>query len=80
MKFTTSALSAFLLVATTPVITSFVSPNLQSRTRVFDPLSLSPDDLTDYMAKAHNEKLRAVKEVETKKNEEIQVSSRHDMT
>jgi len=72
MKFTTSALSAFLLVATTPVITSFVSPNLQSRTRVFDPLSLSPDDLTDYMAKAHNEKLRAVKEVETKKNEEIQ--------
>lgn len=75
MKFTTSALTTFLLVATTPVVTSFVSPNMQSRTRVSESLSLTPEDLTDYMAKAHNEKLRAVKEVETKKNEEILVSN-----
>jgi len=70
MKFTASALSAFLLVATTPVVTSF-APSLQSRTTVGTPLRLTPEDLTDYMAKAHTEKLRAVKEVETKKNAEI---------
>ena len=74
MKFTASALSAFLLVATTPVVTSF-APSLQSRTTVGTPLRLTPEDLTDYMAKAHTEKLRAVKEVETKKNAEIKVRS-----
>jgi len=37
-----------------------------------DALSLTPDDLTDYMAKAHEEKLRAVKAVEETKNVEIQ--------
>ena len=37
-------------------------------------LFLSPEDLTDYMVKAHEEKIRAVKEVEDKKNAQINVS------
>lgn len=43
--------------------------------RASDPLFLSPEDLTNYMAKAHEEKLRAIKEVETKKDTEIMVRS-----
>ena len=39
-------------------------------------LFLSPEDLTDYMVKAHEEKIRAVKEVEDKKNAQINVSQR----
>jgi hypothetical protein len=38
-------------------------------------LFLSPDDLTNYMAKAHEEKVRALKEMEEKKNAEIKVST-----
>jgi hypothetical protein len=37
-------------------------------------LFLSPEDLTNAMAKAHEEKIRAMKDLETKKNAEIQVS------
>lgn len=33
------------------------------------------DSLSDYLARAHDEKLRAIKEVETKKNAEIAVST-----
>lgn len=33
--------------------------------------------LTDYMAKAHAEKLKAIQAIEDKKNGEIQVSPRH---
>lgn len=78
MRFTTSALSAFLLVARSPAVTSFVpatrSNDLQSRSTagVSRPLFLSPEDLTNYMANAHEEKLRAINDVETKKNVEIQ--------
>jgi hypothetical protein len=34
----------------------------------------SAQALSDYMAKSHEEKLRAIKEVEAKKNTEIEVS------
>jgi len=77
MRFTNSALAAFLLVASSPVVTSFVpttkANDLKTRATVgaSDPLFLSPEDLTNYMAKAHEEKLRAVKEVEAKKDTEI---------
>ena len=79
MRFTTSALSAFLLVATNPVVNSFVPasrPNeilSRSAAGASEPLFISPEDLTNYMAKAHEEKLRAVSEVEAKKNAEIEV-------
>ena len=85
MRFTTFALSSFLLFATSPVVTSFVpatrSNDLHSRSAagVSEPLFLSPEDLTNYLAKAHEEKLRALKDVETKKNGEIQVRGKHGM-
>mmetsp|Transcript_29931 Transcript_29931/g.64085 ORF Transcript_29931/g.64085 Transcript_29931/m.64085 type:complete len:453 (+) Transcript_29931:317-1675(+) len=79
MKFTNSVLTAFLLVATTSVVDSFTfsrkANDLRSVAvtgRTLEPLFLSPEDLTNYMAKAHEEKIRAIKEVEDKKNGEIQ--------
>lgn len=72
MRFTNSALAAFFLVAATPVVTSFVPASKPNDFRASEALFLSPEDLTNYMAKAHEEKLRAVKDVETKKNTEIQ--------
>ena len=84
MKFTNSVLAAFLLVATTPAVHSFTSTtkattnNLKFRTSsagrgAADALFLSPEELTNYMVKAHEEKIRAVKEVEAVKNAQIQV-------
>jgi len=78
MKFTNSVIAAFLLVATSPVVTSFVPTiqpiNLKSRTtgRSSEALFLSPEDLTNYMVKAHEEKLRAIKEVEKNKDAKIE--------
>lgn len=37
-------------------------------------LHVTPQDLTDTLAKAHEEKIRAMKDIEDKKNAEIQVS------
>ena len=78
-------LTAFLLVATTSVVDSFTfsrkANDLRSVAvtgRTLEPLFLSPEDLTNYMAKAHEEKIRAIKEVEDKKNGEIQVRTNHD--
>eukprot|EP00536_Pseudo-nitzschia_multiseries_P002928 jgi/Psemu1/252155/estExt_Genewise1Plus.C_410138 len=77
MKFATSALSAFLLLATSPLVHSFGqtanTAAIGSRTTgTVNALFLSPEDLTNYMAKAHEEKIRAIKEVEDKKNVVIQ--------
>lgn len=75
MKFTSSALAAFLLVATSPVVTSFLpAATIPARATggVSEALFLAPEDLTNYMVKAHEEKLRAIKEVEAKKDGEIQ--------
>lgn len=75
MKFTNSALAAFLMVATSPVVTSFLpATTIPARATggVSEALFLAPEDLTNYMVKAHEEKLRAIKEVETKKDGEIQ--------
>lgn len=73
MKFTNSALAAFLMVATSPVVTSFLPATTPARATggVSEALFLAPGDLTNYMVKAHEEKLRAVKEVEAKKDGEI---------
>lgn len=37
------------------------------------PLFLEPSALTEYMAKAHEDKLKAVRQIESQKNEEIKV-------
>lgn len=78
MRFSSSAVEVFLLIVTSSVVTSFVpdiGPNYLTRATKGDSgaLFLSPDDLTNYMAKAHEEKLRAIKAVEEKKNDEIKV-------
>lgn len=79
MKFISSVLAAFLLVAIP--VHSFMytrqANNLRCTKRGKTDgglLFLSPEDLTDYMAKAHEAKIRAIKDVEDKKNNEINVS------
>jgi len=76
MKFISSVLAAFLLVAIP--VHSFMytrqANNLRCTKRGKTDgglLFLSPEDLTDYMAKAHEAKIRAIKDVEDKKNNEI---------
>lgn len=80
MNFKTSILAAFLSFVAFPVH-SFIVDTRQSnimkcQKRGMQPeqllLFLSPKDLTNYMAKAHEEKIRAIKDVEDKKNAEIQ--------
>ena len=52
------------------------APSAGSNTRAIGGLGMAADAqaLSDYMAKSHEEKLRAIKEVEDKKNLEITVS------
>ena len=52
------------------------APSTGSTNRAIGGLSMVDDAqvLSDYMAKSHVEKLRAIKEVEDKKNSEISVS------
>ena len=71
MKITFTAVIAAALAA--PAY-SFTALNGSSRlsTRLF----LDPNALTDYMAKAHEEKLKAVQMAEQKKEAEIQVRLR----
>jgi hypothetical protein len=90
MRFTSSVIAAILLLASTttrnsveaftftpspkshdlPSLTKGYSRRSDSTTALF----LSPEDLTNAMAKAHEEKIRAIKDIEDKKNAEIQVS------
>jgi hypothetical protein len=77
MKLANSALVVFLLVVSSPITTSFLFTtklndlNYRATGARSGVLFLSPEDLTSYMAKSHEEKLRAIKEVEEKKNTEI---------
>ena len=82
MKFAKSAVTAALLTAmvsvdntlafharptmTRPMVSSTSSPSA---------LFVTPEDLTNAMAKAHEEKIRAMKDIEDKKNAEIKVSN-----
>ena len=88
MKIAGSALAALLLVAAAPTAHSFAPTITKAKiikngsksgtVRSADTLMfLSPEDLTDYMAKAHEAKIRAVKEVEDQKNAQIQVSTQY---
>ncbi|MGK3751136.1 MAG: hypothetical protein ACI8RD_003436 [Bacillariaceae sp.] len=89
MKFTSSVVAALVLLDAAIPVHSFMytrqANNLKctigrrvttesSSSSSSSSLFLSPEDLTDYMAKAHEEKIRAVKEVEDKKNAQINVS------
>ena len=73
-------LSTLALAATTaaPAANAFSSSSVGSKPRRgLGPLYATDDAsaqaLSDYMAKSHEEKLRAVKDVEDKKNSEIEV-------
>ena len=70
-------LSAIALAAA-PRASAFSSPPPAiGRASLAGPLYVTDDAsaqaLSDYMAKSHEEKLKAVKDVETKKNSEIEV-------
>ena len=73
MKCLVVALAAILVASP---VSAFIS---RGPTQVSRPaetvLFLEPGALTEYMAKAHEDKLKAVKDAEKKKNTEIQVIS-----
>jgi hypothetical protein len=72
MKFLSSAVIVAALASPAAAFTSnSVSRPLRQQTAV---ASTPVPAFGDYLSKAHEEKLRAIKEVETKKNAEIQVS------
>lgn len=75
---TTTFLAAIALAASSsPYVNAFVTTG--SNNGMGRPLCAAATDdasaqaLSDYMAKSHEEKLRAVKDVEDKKNAEIEV-------
>ncbi|KAG7360757.1 hypothetical protein IV203_035856 [Nitzschia inconspicua] len=76
MKFANSIAAAVTLAAGST--TAFVFPMNQfidtslKVMQTTSALRLTPQDLTDMMAKAHEEKIRALKDIEDKKNAEIQ--------
>ena len=79
MKFTSSVVTATLLAAAFSVDTlAFIHKQAtKSSSLTVSPSALfvTPEDLTNAMAKAHEEKIRAMKDIEDKKNAEIKVSS-----
>ncbi|VEU41817.1 unnamed protein product [Pseudo-nitzschia multistriata] len=73
MRFTITAFAAFLAATAPPEVRSFTqTTNPTGAYRGPAALHLTPEDLTNYMAKAHEEKIRAVTAVEKTKNAEIQ--------
>ncbi len=72
-----SLLSTLLVASLQSSCHAFAPSNIDSFNRV-GVLAASLDDasaqaMSDYMAKSHEEKLRAVREMEQKKNSEIEV-------
>lgn len=69
-------LAAFLLAARASAFAPTAADRSRSNERAISELRMSDDAqvLSDYMTKSHEEKLRAVKEVEDRKNSEIAVS------
>jgi len=78
MYLKTSVLAAFLSFVAFPVHSfmhtrqsNIIKCQKKGRRSEQALLFLSPEDLTDYMTKAHEEKIRAIKDIEDKKNAEI---------
>lgn len=61
-----------MMMTTGRVSSAFFLQNLTPQRTTDTRLAVDPQELTDYMAKAHEEKLRAVKQAEDKKNDEIE--------
>jgi hypothetical protein len=74
MKFLSTIVMAALVVGLSSAFQQFHLPiSTTTPTRQASQLFADPQQLTEYMAKAHEEKLRAVKLIEEKKNAEIEV-------
>lgn len=79
MVSSTTLAAAIALAASSSTGNAFTSSTLvairnnHAAVAVGRPLYASSADLSDYMAKSHEEKLRAVKDIEDKKNAEIKV-------
>ena len=71
MKFV--SLTAILLVVAGSPSAAFTQQHRRTSSRVALSAGENPSQLTEYMAKAHEEKLKAVQMAEAKKNAEIQV-------
>jgi hypothetical protein len=74
----TKVLSFALIAFHAAQVSAFAPSSAGSSCRSIGSLCLADGDaqaLSDYMAKSHEEKLRAVKDIEDKKNSEIAVSS-----
>ena len=73
----TTLAAAIALAASSSTVNAFTSSTPIGNNRVAAvvgrPLYTSSADLSEYMAKSHEEKLRAVKDIEDKKNAEIKV-------
>jgi hypothetical protein len=72
MKFSFACLTAIILSSSTNAFTA-QGPSAAS-CRTDTKLFLEPSALTEYMTKAHADKLKAMQEVEAKKNAEIEVN------
>lgn len=76
MKFTSAVVTATLLTAGAVNTLAFTTNQMPKSMGISSSsaLFLSPEDLTNAMAKAHEEKIRAMKDIEDKKNAEIKVN------
>jgi hypothetical protein len=72
MKFSFAALTAIILTSSTNAFTAQGPSAASGRTDT--KLFLEPSALTEYMTQAHADKLKAIQEVEAKKNAEIEVN------
>jgi len=71
----TKVLSFALIAFHAAQVSAFAPSSAGSSCRSIGRLCNDAQALSDYMAKSHEEKLRAVKDIEDKKNSEIAVSS-----
>ena len=67
-------IASCLVASPTSALISRKSPT-RAPQQASSALFLAPEALTEYMGKAHEDKLKAVQEVEKKKNAEIQVTN-----
>ena len=72
MKILAEAVLAAILVSS-PAAAFTASRGANQRETSTTSLFLEPQELTEYMAKAHEDKLKAVQEMQKTKNAEIQV-------
>ena len=72
MRFWNAAIASLLVMG--PHASAFYSTSMTHRQRQASQLFADPPQvLTEYLAKAHEDKLKAIQKIEEKKNAEIEV-------